>query len=308
MLRVLSVYFPFTKATLKSEYFAYKSRFFLWALANCVSFLAQLFLWKAIYENSASLVINGYSFCEMVEYLGIAKIVECISFASIERKVSKGIRDGEIANSLIKPINYRTELLFCSFGQVIGSSCLFLPVYLISFAVFCLSNGVNVYISFKNVIFSIIYISMAFISHTAAEVVYQRADAEQPFMGLKSFRGDAPVMSDVGIAKNYLDEQELLVLNNLVSGYFDIAEIAAIEHRPMTMNDYIQQLDAVLSSGGRQLLQDSGSVSHEQALKKAKEEYRKYQTQTLSPVEEAYLETVRSLESTAKRKSREKKS
>ena len=144
--------------------------------------------------------------------------------------------------------------------------------------------------------------------HTAAEVVYQRADAEQPFMGLKSFRGDAPVMSDVGIAKNYLDEQELLVLNNLVSGYFDIAEIAAIEHRPMTMNDYIQQLDAVLSSGGRQLLQDSGSVSHEQALKKAKEEYRKYQTQTLSPVEEAYLETVRSLESTAKRKSREKKS
>ena len=144
--------------------------------------------------------------------------------------------------------------------------------------------------------------------HTAAEVIYQRADAEQPFMGLRTFKGDMPVQSDIGIAKNYLDEPELRVLNNLVSGYFDIAEIAAIEHRPMTMNDYIQQLDAVLSSGGRQLLQNAGTVSHQQAVEKAQEEYRKYQAQTLSPVEVAYLETIRGLEGTAKRKSREKKS
>ena len=144
--------------------------------------------------------------------------------------------------------------------------------------------------------------------HTAAEVIFQRADAEQPFMGLRTFKGDLPVQSDIGIAKNYLDEPELRVLNNLVSGYFDIAEIAAIEHRPMTMNDYIQQLDALLSSGGRQLLQNAGTVSHQQAMDKAQEEYRRYQAQTLSPVEVAYLETVRSLESTAKKKSREKKS
>lgn len=142
--------------------------------------------------------------------------------------------------------------------------------------------------------------------HTAAEVIYERADANQPFMGLRTFPGDLPVQSDIGVAKNYLDEPELRVLNNLVSGYFDIAEIAAIEHRPMTMNDYIQQLDAVLSSGGRQLLQNAGTVSHQQAMDKAREEYRKYQAQTLSPVEEAYLETIRGLESTAKRKSREK--
>ena len=142
--------------------------------------------------------------------------------------------------------------------------------------------------------------------HSAAEVIFQRADADQPFMGLRTFKGDLPVQSDIGIAKNYLDEPELRVLNNLVSGYFDIAEIAAIEHRPMTMNDYIQQLDAVLSSGGRQLLQNAGTVSRQQAMDKAQEEYRKYQTQTLSPVEVAYLETVRSLESTAKKKSREK--
>lgn len=144
--------------------------------------------------------------------------------------------------------------------------------------------------------------------HTAAEVIYQRADADKPFMGLRTFSGDMPVKKDVGVAKNYLDEPELRVLNNLVSGYFDIAEINAIEHRPMTMNDYIQQLDAVLTSGGRQLLNNAGTVSKEQALEKALAEYRKYQAQTLSPVEEAYLETVRSLESTAKKKSREKKS
>ena len=143
--------------------------------------------------------------------------------------------------------------------------------------------------------------------HTAAEVIYQRADAEQPFMGLRTFSGDLPVLRDVGVAKNYLDEQELRVLNNLVSGYFDLAEIAAIEHRPMYMRDYIAQLDAVLTSGGRQLLQDAGTVSHQQALDKAQAEYRKYQSQTLSPVEKAYLETVKGIEKTAKKKSLEVK-
>ena len=143
--------------------------------------------------------------------------------------------------------------------------------------------------------------------HTAAEVIYQRADAEQPFMGLRTFSGDLPVLRDVGVAKNYLDEHELRVLNNLVSGYFDLAEIAAIEHRHMYMRDYIEQLDAVLTSGGRQLLQDAGTVSHQQALEKAQAEYRKFQAQTLSPVEEAYLETVKGLEKTAKKKNRETK-
>ena len=141
--------------------------------------------------------------------------------------------------------------------------------------------------------------------HTAAEVIYQRADAEKPFMGLKSFPGELPVKKDIGIAKNYLDEQELRVLNNLVSGYFDIAEIAAIEHRPMYMKDHIAQLDAVLTSGGRELLQNAGSVSHKNAMEKARSEYRKYQEQMLSPVEEAYLETIKGLEKTAKKKSRD---
>lgn len=129
--------------------------------------------------------------------------------------------------------------------------------------------------------------------HTAAEVIYQRADAQQPFMGLKVFAGEFPAAKDIGVAKNYLDEDELKILNNLVSGYFDLAELSALEHRPMYMADYVAQLDAILSSGGRKVLTDAGSVSHAQALRRAREEYRKYQEATLSPVEEAYFETVK---------------
>jgi len=129
--------------------------------------------------------------------------------------------------------------------------------------------------------------------HTAAEVIYQRADAEKPFMGLQTFAGEFPAARDVGVAKNYLNEDELKILNNLVSGYFDLAEISAMEHRPMYMADYVAQLDAILSSGGRKVLTDAGSVSHRQAIQKAQEEYRKYQSATLSPVEKAYLETVK---------------
>ena len=143
--------------------------------------------------------------------------------------------------------------------------------------------------------------------HTAAEVIFTRADADKPFMGLRSFTGEMPVLKDVSVAKNYLDETELRVLNNLVSGYFDIAEINAMEHKPMLMKDYIAQLDAVLSSGGRKLLDNAGNISHQQAMEKATAEYRKYQAQTLSPVEKAYMETVKSIESTAKKKSREQK-
>ena len=136
--------------------------------------------------------------------------------------------------------------------------------------------------------------------HTAAEVIFERADAEQEFMGLRTFAGEFPVKKDTEIAKNYLDEDELRVLNNLVSGYFDFAEISAIEHRPMYMKDYIQHLDAILSSGGRKLLKDAGSVSHAAAIEKAHSEYRKYQQKTLTPVEEAYLQSIRAAEKEVK--------
>ena len=138
--------------------------------------------------------------------------------------------------------------------------------------------------------------------HTAAEVIYERADAEKPFMGLTSFSGELPALKDIGIAKNYLKEDELKILNNLVSGYFDLAEISAIEHKPMYMSDYVEQLDSILSSGNRKLLEGAGTVSHAKALEKAKIEYRKYQNNTLSPVEEEYFESLKLVEKKAKSK------
>lgn len=138
--------------------------------------------------------------------------------------------------------------------------------------------------------------------HTAAEVIYERANAEMPFMGLTSFSGELPSLKDIGVAKNYLSESELKILNNLVSGYFDLAEINAIEHKPMYMDDYVKQLDMVLSSGNRQLLIGAGSVSHKQAIDKAKSEYRKYQEITLTPVEQAYLESIKEVSKEVKKK------
>jgi hypothetical protein len=140
--------------------------------------------------------------------------------------------------------------------------------------------------------------------HTAAEVIYERADAERLFMGLTSFAGELPALKDIGIAKNYLNEDELKILNNLVSGYFDLAEISAIEHRPMYMSDYVEQLDSILVSGNRKLLKGSGTVSHDQVMKKAKEEYRKYQEITLSSVEEEYLKSIKGISKEVKTRKR----
>lgn len=137
--------------------------------------------------------------------------------------------------------------------------------------------------------------------HTAAEVIYERADAEKPFMGLTSFSGELPVLKDIGVAKNYLTESELKILNNLVSGYFDLAEINALEHKPMYMSDYVEQLDNVLSSGNRKLLTGMGKISHDQAMKEAKDEYRKYQKITIYPVEQAYLDTIKDAGKSAKK-------
>ena len=131
--------------------------------------------------------------------------------------------------------------------------------------------------------------------HTAPEVIYERANSDKPFMGLTTFKGDIPVLSDVVIAKNYLTEEELKILNNLVSGYFDFAEIQAIRHNPMHMDDYIKHLDMILSSTREKLLTGAGKISHDKALEKAKAEYKKYQVKTISPVEREYLETLKAI-------------
>lgn len=131
---------------------------------------------------------------------------------------------------------------------------------------------------------------------TAAEVIYNRADSEKEFMGLTSFKGSRPHLSDAKIAKNYLDEKELRSLGQLVSGYLDFAERQAEREQAMTMKDWSEHLDRILTMSGEQLLIGAGSVSHAQAIDKATEEYKKYQQKTLSQVEKDYLDTIKMIE------------
>ncbi len=131
--------------------------------------------------------------------------------------------------------------------------------------------------------------------NTASEIIFNRADAEKEFMGLTNFKGEQVTKKDTEIAKNYLNDKELKVLNNIVSGYFDFAEARAIERRTMRMQDYIKQLDAILSADGRKLLDNAGTVSHNQAIAKAHTEYKKYVQKTLSPIEQEYLSNIKML-------------
>ena len=145
--------------------------------------------------------------------------------------------------------------------------------------------------------FKMVQNKLHFAAHgqTAAELIYARADADRPLMGLTSFSGDFPAKKDIGIAKNYLQADELKLLNNLVSGYFDFAEIQAMRHHPMHMSDYVAHLDRVLAATGENVLQGAGTVSHAQAMEKAEAEYRKFQAKNLSPVEEVYLQSIKAI-------------
>lgn len=142
--------------------------------------------------------------------------------------------------------------------------------------------------------------------HTASEVIYFRVDSDKPFAGLTNFKAEQPTQAEAMIAKNYLSVQELKVLNNLVSAYFDLAELNAIEEKIMYMKDYIKELDNILGSTGRQVLENAGKVSATQAKNKAKFEYKKYKAKTLASVEKEYLEAITSLSKEAKKESRKK--
>ena len=137
--------------------------------------------------------------------------------------------------------------------------------------------------------------------HTASEVIYLRVDSDKPFAGVTNFKGDAPTQADVLIAKNFLEEKELKVLNNLVAAYFDLAELNAIEEREMRMVDYVQELDNILNSTGRKVLDNAGNILHTQATEKAKSEYQKYKYKTLSYVEKEYLKNIATLEQKVKK-------
>lgn len=130
---------------------------------------------------------------------------------------------------------------------------------------------------------------------TAAEVIVSRADAEKEFMGLTTFEGDRPHLKDAVVAKNYLNENELRAMGQIVSGYLDFAERQAERQQTMTMNDWAMHLDKILTMSGEKLLQGAGQVSHQQAIEYATNEYKKYQQRTLSQVEKDFLENIKTL-------------
>lgn len=137
---------------------------------------------------------------------------------------------------------------------------------------------------------------------TAAEVIYTRADAEKEFVGLTTFAGNQPTLKEAVIAKNYLDEKELRAMGQLVSGYLDFAERQAEREQAMTMQDWAEHLDRILTMSGEKLLLGNGSVSHKQAVDKATDEYKKYKARTLSDVEQDYFNSIKMLEQKTEKK------
>ena len=131
---------------------------------------------------------------------------------------------------------------------------------------------------------------------TSAELIYHRADSTKNFMGLTTFKGALPTLNEAKIAKNYLTEEELFRLNRLVSAFFDLAELKAQTQNPMYMQDWIEELDKFSANYGKGVLQGAGTISHDEAEKKATQEYRAYEARTLSPIEESYLESLKALE------------
>ena len=129
--------------------------------------------------------------------------------------------------------------------------------------------------------------------HTAAELIYERVDANKKNMGITNFSGNKLLKQDVEIAKNYLGEEELNILNRIITAYLEVAELQALNRIPMTMNDWSERLNEFLTMTGRDILDHAGKISHDSALKKAYDEYKKFHMRQLkepSEVEKHFIE------------------
>ena len=136
--------------------------------------------------------------------------------------------------------------------------------------------------------------------HTAAEIIYHRIDAAKPNLGLTTFKGKKPTQQETEIAKNYLNEDELNLLNRMVTAYLELAELQALNRKPMYMNDWIARLDDFLQMTGNTILDHAGSISHEKAVEKAKNEYQKFKATSLQQPTTAEEDFVKHIERTAK--------
>lgn len=150
---------------------------------------------------------------------------------------------------------------------------------------------------------------MHFAAHgnTAAEIIYKRIDADKPNLGLTNFKGEEPSKQEIQVAKNYLTEEELNILNRMVNAYLELAELQALNRKPMYMQDWITRLDDFLRMVGNEVLQHAGAVSHDQAVKKAELEYAKYKEKTKNELSKVEKDFVAFIDTTAKSLERKKK-
>ncbi|MDF2849742.1 MAG: cell filamentation protein Fic [Sphingobacterium multivorum] len=150
---------------------------------------------------------------------------------------------------------------------------------------------------------------MHFAAHgnTAAEIIYKRIDADKPNLGLTNFKGEQPNKQEIQVAKNYLTEEELNILNRTVTAYLELAELQALNRKPMYMQDWITRLDDFLRMVGNEVLQHAGAVSHDQAVKKAELEYAKYKEKTKNELSKVEKDFVAFIDTTAKSLERKKK-
>lgn len=143
--------------------------------------------------------------------------------------------------------------------------------------------------------------------HTAAEIIYKRIDASKPHLGLTNFKGDKPSRKETGVAKNFLEKEELEVLNRMVTAYLEMAELQALNRNPMYMKDWIQRLNDFLKMTGNEVLKHAGKISHKQALEKAQKEYEKYRKESDKELSKIEKDLMKSLENSGKKIDKKKK-
>jgi hypothetical protein len=143
--------------------------------------------------------------------------------------------------------------------------------------------------------------------NTAAEIIFKRIDASKPYLGLTNFKGEKPSKKETGIAKNFLNKEELEILNRMVTAYLEMAELQALNRKPMYMKDWIQRLDDFLKMTGNEVLEHAGKISHKKALEKAHQEYNMYLKKSETELNKVEKDFVKTIENTAKKIEKKKK-
>ncbi|MBU1092983.1 MAG: ABC-2 family transporter protein [Firmicutes bacterium] len=166
------IYIPFTIATFKQQFLAYRSRLIIWMIANFITVLFQVYLWISIYSNYEGTSINGYTLVNMINYIIVSKVIESLTFINIEPIISRDVNEGRIATSLIKPISYKTELLFRSLGNILGSLLLFIPIYAAMFIIFNWHSLSEIKLNLGIVLLSLTFIIISFVVNYLIALIF----------------------------------------------------------------------------------------------------------------------------------------